>query len=197
MILMHRPPGWTPAVMLLVVRRVLGRHGSLPVVRRGRRQDRPVVEALVAAVVVATDHRGRVRVCDGRPSSLAMAAGGVGRTTVVVLAIVVCIRSLGGLHHRLHGARDAYACDHLPSAAEGLAAHLDGGVPDASSLGIELRVVGCGVHCSNEYCEHCGQSWAKDKMIHVPKPDASLERSYYDSPRPRAQPGIGFTNSLR
>ena len=151
--------------MLLVVRRVLGRHGSLPVVRRGRRQDRPVVEALVAAVVVATDHRGGVRVCDGRPSSLAMAAGGVGRTTVVVLAIVVCIRSLGGLHHRLHGARDAYACDRLPSAAEGLAAHLDGGVPDASSLGIELRVVGCGVHCSNEYCEHSGLSWAKDEMI--------------------------------
>lgn len=173
MILMHRPPGWTPAVMLLVVRRVLGRHGSLPVVRRGRRQDRPVVEALVAAVVVATDHRGGVRVCDGRPSSLAMAAGGVGRTTVVVLAIVVCIRSLGGLHHRLHGARDAYACDRLPSAAEGLAAHLDGGVPDASSLGIELRVV-CGVHCSNEYCEHCGQSWAKDEMIHPARVTNSL-----------------------
>ena len=149
MILMHRPLGWTPAVMLLVVRRVLGRHGSLPVVRRGRRQDRAVVEALVAAVVVATDHRGEVRICDGRPSPLAMAAGGVGRTTVVVLAIVV--RSLGGLHHRLHGARGAYACDRLPSAAEGLAAHLDGGVPDASSLGIELRVVGCGVHCPNEY----------------------------------------------
>ena len=153
MILMYRPPGRTPAVMLPVVRRVLGRHGSLPVVGRGRRQDRSVVEALVAdaaiaEVSVAPDHREGVRVFEGRPSSLAMATGGVGCTTAAVVAIVV--RSLGGLHHRLHGARGAYARDRLPSAAEGLAAHLDGGVPDASSLGIELRV-GCGVHCSNKY----------------------------------------------
>jgi hypothetical protein len=47
-------------------------------------------------------------------------------------------RSIVGYAKGFHRAHGAYAGQSLPSADELLASHLDGGVIDASSLGIEL-----------------------------------------------------------